>query len=43
MNNDALINHLAHITGSSRKQVIDVLKKMSSMPEVRMELDKRKK
>lgn len=42
MNNDAFINHLAHITGCSRKQVLDVLKKMSSMPEVKKELDKMK-
>ena len=43
MNNDALINHLAKITGASRKQVLDTLKKMSSIPEVRRELDRRKK
>lgn len=40
MNHDAIINRLAHITGCSRKQVIDTLKKMSSMPEVRKELEK---
>ena len=40
MNNDALINHLAKITGSSRKQVLDVLKQMSTIPEVRNELDR---
>ena len=42
MNQDAIINRLAHITGASRKQVIDALKKMKSIPEVRRELDKRK-
>ena len=40
MNNDALINHLANITGCSRKQVIDTLKQMSTIPEVRKHLDK---
>ena len=40
MNQDAIINRLAHITGCSRKQVIDTLKKMSSIPEVRRELDR---
>lgn len=35
MNQDAIINQLAHITGSSRKQVIETLKKMSGMPEVK--------
>ena len=43
MGNDAVINHLAHITGASRKQVIDTLKKMGNIPEVRRELDKIKK
>lgn len=42
MNNDAIINRLANITGCSRKQVLDVLKKMSSMPEVKKELNKMK-
>lgn len=41
MNQDAVINRLAHITGASRKQVLDILKKMSSIPEVRKELDKK--
>ena len=40
MNADAIINHLAHITGCSRKQVLDVLKKMSDIPEVKNELSK---
>ena len=35
MNQDSIINQLAHITGSSRKQVIEALKKMSGMSEVR--------
>ena len=42
MNNDVFINHLAHITGCSRKQVLDVLKKMSTIPEVKKELNKMK-
>ena len=41
MNQDALINQLAHITGASRKQVIDALNKMRSIPEVRNYLDRR--
>lgn len=35
MNQDAAINRIAHITGYSRKQVIDTLKRMSQMPEVK--------
>ena len=42
MNQDAVINRLAYLTGASRKQVIDALNKMKSIPEVRRELDKRK-
>lgn len=34
MNQDALINTLARISGGSRKQVLDALKTMSQMPEV---------
>ena len=40
MNNSAVVNHLAKITGCSRKQVLDTLKQMSTMPEVRKELDR---
>ena len=40
---DAVINQLAHITGASRKQVIEALGKMQSIPEVRKELERRKK
>ena len=40
MNQDAVINQLAHITGASRKQVIDALNKLSSIPEVRNYLDR---
>ena len=40
MNQDAVINQLAHITGASRKQVIDALNKMKSIPEVRNYLDR---
>ena len=42
MNKDAIINRLAHITGTPRKQVIETLKKMSSLPEVRKELERTK-
>lgn len=41
MNNDAVINRLAHITGKSRKEVLDVLKQMSSIPEVRKALERK--
>lgn len=43
MNADAVINRLAHITHSSKKQVLEVLKIMSSMPEVQNELKNSKK
>lgn len=42
MNNDAFINYLAHVTGGSRKQVLSVLKQMSSIPEVQKEIHKNK-
>jgi DNA-binding transcriptional regulator GbsR (MarR family) len=35
MNQDMMINKLAHITGKSRKEVIAALKQMSSMPDVK--------
>ena len=40
MNQDAVINQLAHTTGASRKQVIEALNKIKSMPEVRKHLDR---
>ena len=40
MNQDAFINQLARISGGSRKQVIEALKKMSQMPDVQKELRK---
>lgn len=43
MNNDAVVNHLAKITGASRKQVLDALKQMNSIPEVRNYLDRNRK
>ena len=43
MNQDAIINQLAHITGASRKQVIEALNKMKSIPEVRRELERQQK
>ena len=41
MNQDAIINRLAHISGKSRKEVIEVLKMMSAMSEVKKELKKK--
>ena len=43
MNNDAVINHLAKLTGATRKQVIDALTRLNNIPEVRKELDRMKK
>ena len=43
MSNDAVINHLAKITGVSRKQVIAALEKLKTFPEVRRELDRVKR
>jgi hypothetical protein len=43
MSNDAVINHLAKITGVSRKQVIEALEKLKTFPEVRRELDRMNK
>lgn len=40
MNQDVIINRLAHIAGVSRKQVLDTLRKMSSIPEVRKEIER---
>ena len=40
MNQDAVINQLAYITGCPRKQVIETLNKMKNIPEVRRELEK---
>jgi len=34
MNQDMIINQLAHAVGKSRKEVIQALRAMSSMPEV---------
>ena len=42
MNKDAIINRLAQIIGASRKQVIEALNKMKSMPEVRKELERKR-
>jgi len=35
MNQDTMINQLAHITGKSREEVIGTLKRMGQMPEVK--------
>jgi hypothetical protein len=37
-NKDSFINYLAKVSGGSRKQVLDVLKRMSQMPEVQKEI-----
>lgn len=42
MNQDAFINTIAHGFGIPRTRVIEVLKQMSRMPEVQMELKKKK-
>ena len=34
MNQDMIINQLAHATGKSRKEVIEALRAIGSMPEV---------
>lgn len=38
MNQDKIINQLAKISGGSRKQVIETLRRMSQMPDVQKEL-----
>ena len=43
MNINAVIDQLAHITGATRSQVIDALGKCQNIPEVRKELERRKK
>jgi signal recognition particle GTPase len=43
MNQDQAINRLAQISGKSRKDVIETLKRMSAMPEVQKELKKSRK
>lgn len=43
MNQDQIINKLAQMSGKSRKEVIEVLKRMSAIPEVQKELKKSRK
>lgn len=43
MNINAVIDQLAHVTGASRKQVIEALGKFQNIPEVRRELDRQMK
>ena len=43
MNQDMIINQLAHAVGKSRKEVIDALRKMSQMPEVKKFLNDQKR
>jgi len=40
MNNDGIINRIAHSTGKSRKEVIATLKEMSANPEIKKQLKK---
>ena len=42
MNQDMIINRLAHISGKSRKEVIQALRAMSSMPEVQKAIRSKK-
>ena len=32
MSNDAVINRIAHVTGCSRKEVLDTLKRLGVLP-----------
>lgn len=43
MNQDQVINRLAQISGRSRKEVIEAIRKISAMPEVQKELKKSRK
>lgn len=43
MNQDMMINQLAHITGRSRKDVISTLRQMSQMPDVKKFLNDQKR
>lgn len=42
MNNDMVINQIAHATGKSRKKVIQILKEMSSNPTIKRMLANKK-
>lgn len=42
MNQDMMINHLAYVSGKSRKEVIEALRTMSSMPEVQKTIGRKK-
>lgn len=43
MNQDAIINDIAHKTGKSRAEVIRTLKEMSANPMIKKELKKMKR
>jgi orotate phosphoribosyltransferase-like protein len=43
MNNDMIINQIAHATGMSRKEVIKNLKEMSADPTIKRMLANKKK
>ncbi len=43
MNQDMIINQLAHATGQSRKDVISALRQMSQMPNVKKFLNDQKR
>jgi len=42
MNNDMIINQIAHATGKSRKEVIQALKQMSADPNIKRMLANKK-
>ena len=42
MNNDMIINQIAHATGKSRKEVIQTLKEMSADPTIKRMLANKK-
>lgn len=43
MNQDVIINNIAHKTGKSRKEVIQALKQMSADPTIQKELKNMRK
>jgi len=43
MNADAIVNRIVKASGFSRKQVLDILQKMSRMPQVQENLKKKPK
>lgn len=43
MNQDQVINRLAQVSGKSRKEVMEAIRKISALPEVQKELRKSRK